>query len=171
MTFEPWRRLWKTWAPQKCKFFLWLAIKNRCWTADGLARRRLDHPDRCPLCDQEEEDVQHLLSICVVARKVWFQVLNSLNLGAAAPRNRERSFAEWWRKSLQKVDKDNRKGVNSLILLTAWCIWRHRNACAFEGVSPSAATIFHEVKNEYGLWCMAGAKKLEVVGHGGRFLS
>lgn len=46
VTFEPWCRIWKTWAPQKCKFFLWLAIKNRCWTADRLARRGLDHPER-----------------------------------------------------------------------------------------------------------------------------
>ncbi|GJN40201.1 hypothetical protein PR202_gb29382 [Eleusine coracana subsp. coracana] len=30
VAFEPWRRVWKTWAPQKGKFFLWLAIKNRC---------------------------------------------------------------------------------------------------------------------------------------------
>ncbi|GJN13632.1 hypothetical protein PR202_gb00357 [Eleusine coracana subsp. coracana] len=44
ITFEPWCRLWKSWAPPKCKFFLWLAIRNRCWTADKLAKRRLNHP-------------------------------------------------------------------------------------------------------------------------------
>jgi hypothetical protein len=26
ITFAPWRRLWKSWAPAKCKIFLWLAI-------------------------------------------------------------------------------------------------------------------------------------------------
>lgn len=30
VTFEPWHRLWKSWAPTKWKFFLWLAIHNRC---------------------------------------------------------------------------------------------------------------------------------------------
>lgn len=50
--FEPWRRIWKTWAPAKCKTFLWLAVRNRCWTADRLARRNLPHPALCPLCDQ-----------------------------------------------------------------------------------------------------------------------
>ena len=49
--FEHWRRLWKSWAPSKCKVFLWLAIRNRCWTADRLARRGLPHPPKCPLCD------------------------------------------------------------------------------------------------------------------------
>jgi hypothetical protein len=36
--FEHWKRLWKTWAPPKCKFFLWLAVRNKCWTADRLKK-------------------------------------------------------------------------------------------------------------------------------------
>jgi len=68
ITFEPWKRLWKSWAPNKCKVFLWLAIRNRCWTADRLEKRGLPHPNQCPLCDQENETVQHLLASCVVAR-------------------------------------------------------------------------------------------------------
>ena len=35
---EPWKRLWKSWAPSKCKTFDWLAIRNRCWIADMLQR-------------------------------------------------------------------------------------------------------------------------------------
>jgi hypothetical protein len=34
ITFEPWKRLWKSWAPPKCKMFLWLAMRDKCWTAD-----------------------------------------------------------------------------------------------------------------------------------------
>ena len=40
ITFEPWKRLWKSWAPGKCKTFVWLAIRNRCWTADRLQKER-----------------------------------------------------------------------------------------------------------------------------------
>jgi hypothetical protein len=68
--FEPADRIWKTWAPPKCKFFLLLAVINRCRMADRLARRGLDHPDKCPLCDQEDETVQHILVSCVFARIV-----------------------------------------------------------------------------------------------------
>lgn len=49
VTFEPWRRLWKSWAPGKCKFFIWLAIRNRCWMADRLACRGLSHLEKCSL--------------------------------------------------------------------------------------------------------------------------
>jgi hypothetical protein len=75
ISFEPWKRLWKTWAPQKCKFFLWLAIGNKCWTANRLKRRGLQHPIVCVLCDQEQETVQHLLCTCSFARQFWHDIL------------------------------------------------------------------------------------------------
>lgn len=80
VTFEPWRRLWKSWAPAKCKVFLWLAIRNRCWTADRLAKRGLPHLNQCLLCDQDDEDIQHLLMSCVLARQFWFKILSSMGL-------------------------------------------------------------------------------------------
>jgi hypothetical protein len=53
--------IWHSRAPYSCKFFVWLATKNRCWTADLLGRRGLSCPVACPLCDQEPEMLQHLL--------------------------------------------------------------------------------------------------------------
>jgi len=164
VTFEPWHRLWKSWAPSKCKMFLWLAIRNRCWTADRLAKRGLSHPDKCPLCDQEDETIQHLLTSCVVARQVWFRLFSILNLADCVPHHNELSFADWWRKTINRVNKEHRKGVNSLIILGAWIIWKHRNACVFEGASPSINLIWSELKNEHSLWCLASAKKLEGLG-------
>jgi hypothetical protein len=37
--------------------FMWLAVHNKCWTADRLANRDLPHPDHCPMCDQEPEQL------------------------------------------------------------------------------------------------------------------
>jgi hypothetical protein len=83
--FEPWKQLWKGWAPNKCKIFIWLAIHNRCWTADRLQKRRLPHPAYCPLCDQEDEIAQHILTFCVFARQFWFSILQPLNLFTLVP--------------------------------------------------------------------------------------
>jgi hypothetical protein len=67
-SFSHYHLVWKTWAPPKCRFFLWLVANKRCWTADRLAKRGLDHPARClfvtrklklltisssPVCSQE----------------------------------------------------------------------------------------------------------------------
>jgi hypothetical protein len=37
LSFAPFERIWKSWAPPKCRFFMWLVAHNRCWTADRLA--------------------------------------------------------------------------------------------------------------------------------------
>jgi hypothetical protein len=108
--------------PAKCKMFLWLTIQNRCWTADRLAKRGLSHPDKCPLCDQEDETIQHPLTTCVVARQVWFRLFTPLNLADSVPRQNELTFADWWRTAISRVSKEHRKGVNTLIILGAWII-------------------------------------------------
>jgi hypothetical protein len=54
-------QVWKSRAPAKCRFFLWLAVRDRCWTADMLERRRLPRPSACPFCDQAQESITHLL--------------------------------------------------------------------------------------------------------------
>jgi len=73
--FKPWEEIWKSWAPGNCKFFMWTAAHNRCWTADRLARQGLDHPPRCPLCDRVGETMDHLLVSCVFSRQLWFSIL------------------------------------------------------------------------------------------------
>jgi hypothetical protein len=44
-------QVWKSRAPAKCRFFLWLVLRDRCWTADRLERRGLPRPLACPFCD------------------------------------------------------------------------------------------------------------------------
>lgn len=82
--FYPPDRIWHSWTP-RCRFFMWLAALDRCWTADKLARRGLDHPEHCLLCDRDEESVNHLLIQCVFSRSVWFSVLSMVHLPQSSP--------------------------------------------------------------------------------------
>jgi len=113
--FQPWKRLWKTCAPPKCKFFLWLAMKNRCWTAHRLEKRDLPHPVVYPLCDQEQETIQHLLISCIFARQFWHSLLSPFDLSHLTPAVDAPSFAEWWKQVECHVAKSSRKGLNSVI--------------------------------------------------------
>jgi hypothetical protein len=111
----------------------------------------MDHPEKCPLFDQEEDIIHHLLTKCVLSRQVWFAILSPLEVGGATPCSNECSFANWWTKTIRKV-KESRKGVNSLIILTSWLIWRHHNACVFDGILPSVHEVRRQFRDEYQLW-------------------
>jgi hypothetical protein len=124
-------------APPKCNFFLWLAIRIKCWTDDRLQKRVLDHPEVCPLCDQEPENIQHLLCTCIFARQFWYYILSSLGMANLSPASNESAFADWWVKVTKQVHKSKRIGFNNIIILGAWCLWLHRNTTVFDGVSPS----------------------------------
>ncbi|WVZ74309.1 hypothetical protein U9M48_022508 [Paspalum notatum var. saurae] len=52
--FPPWKRIWKSWAPSNCRFFIWLAINNKCWTSDRLAKRRMSHQPACPFATRQK---------------------------------------------------------------------------------------------------------------------
>jgi hypothetical protein len=63
-------QIWKSRAPPNCRVFMWLAARNRCWTADMLSRRGL-HTRRLALSVIRGETLDHLLMGCVLAREVW----------------------------------------------------------------------------------------------------
>jgi hypothetical protein len=59
------------------------------------------------------------------------------------------------------VEKSLRKGLNSLIILVAWEIWKHHNACVFEGVVPRTQRVQSVVIEEGSVWCLAGASAMQ----------
>ena len=89
----------------RCKTIIWLAIQNRCWTADRLQKGGLPHLDHCPLYDQEDETVQHILTTCVFARQFWFAVLLPLNLVILVPNRRSVSLADLVVESFEESTK------------------------------------------------------------------
>lgn len=163
ITFEPHRRLWKTWSPLRIKIFLWLAIGNRCWTADRLAKRGLPHPDQCLLCDQEAEDINHVILRCSFSREVWHRTLQRIGLERLAPGPQDDTYAEWWRRAQRRAGRQTRKGVNSLIQLVAWCLWKERNRCLFYAKTPCIGTVADVVLAEAQLLATTGAKGLRQI--------
>jgi hypothetical protein len=105
--------------PLNVSFF----IRNKCWTADRLQRRGLHYPESCPLCDQEQETIQHILYTCSFSRDFWHLILSSIGLGYLTPIAAEQSFVVWWEKVSKRVHRCKRRGFNSVIILRAWCLW------------------------------------------------
>jgi hypothetical protein len=123
-------------------------------------KRGPPHLERCPLCDQEEEMVRHILTSCVFARQFWFAILQPLNLANLTPTSSASSFAEWWKRSEKRLQKQHRKGFNSLCILGAWILWKHRNACVFDGLAPNLQIAIQVFKDESQLWQFSGSRGL-----------
>jgi hypothetical protein len=115
--------IWRNCAPPRCKFFLWLATRDRCWTADRLAKRGMDHPVQCPLCDQGDETVQHLLISCVFSREVWFRIFSLVNLRQFSPTRADLVFQVggviWRPRPLMCCAKGLTRDVGGMVALEA----------------------------------------------------
>uniref|UniRef100_A0A452YRW9 Reverse transcriptase zinc-binding domain-containing protein n=1 Tax=Aegilops tauschii subsp. strangulata TaxID=200361 RepID=A0A452YRW9_AEGTS len=144
------------------KFFLWLVSLDRCWSAERRARHGLPHDPHCKLCDQEFETMDHLLVQCVFSRITWHEILSWCRLPVPLP-DANSSFFAWWSALLAASPASPRKGLNSLVALTAWSIWKHRNAALFDDLRPSTDALVHTIKEEARLWSRAGALGLAFI--------
>ncbi|WVZ81062.1 hypothetical protein U9M48_028487 [Paspalum notatum var. saurae] len=114
-----------------------------------------------PSVTKEEESIKHILSACVLSREVWAWVLRELRLDVALPPSFSSRFCSWWSKADASLEKGLRKGFNSLVILVIWELWKHRNACVFDGVRPQAQTVLSQAVVEGHMWCLAGASSLQ----------
>lgn len=161
-TCDAWKLTWKCWAPLRVRFFHWLAHLDRCWTVDRLARRGLQHPPRCPLCDHVPETMHHLLLVCLFSRQVWYETLSWLRIPYHPP-DSETSFNAWWHSARQLTPKPMHKGLASVTLLVPSMLWKHQYDCVFDRGCPSIHALVTKIKEEAALWACSGALGLRAV--------
>jgi hypothetical protein len=125
------------------------------WQGGGLL-----HPAQCPLCDQEEKTINHLLVSYVFARQFWFFLLQHFGIHQFCPQLTDSSFDLWWENSSNTAAGLTRKGFNSLVILGAWTLWNHRNRYVFDGATPSLVDALGSALEESRLWALAGARGL-----------
>lgn len=116
--------------PPKLKFFFWLGLHGRLWTAKRRRRHGLQQHDECALCDQEPERVDHLLCSCVFTREVWTRLLAPTGNQHLAP-SPASTLADWWLAARLQMPADFKRAFDSLVITTAWTIWKERNRRTF----------------------------------------
>jgi hypothetical protein len=117
----------------------------------------MSHSEKCPLCDQKDETIDHFLISCVFVRQFWFAFLNQVNLQGLSPQPDNISFLEWWRGS-NLTSVDTARGLNSIFILAAWVLWKHRNICVFDAAAPSLTAALSQAREERVMWELAGAR-------------
>ncbi|PNT66841.1 hypothetical protein BRADI_3g17528v3 [Brachypodium distachyon] len=64
---------------------------------------------------------------------------------------------DWWQTSVRSTPSVARKGPPSIIMLTAWWIWKHRNAAVFDNATPNIGSLADQIKVDARLRARAGA--------------
>lgn len=75
----------KSSAPERCKFFMFCAMKGACLTTDNLQRRGWHLASICHLCSREEETCAHIFQGCSYTQEVWSDVRGRLGLRCSLP--------------------------------------------------------------------------------------
>jgi hypothetical protein len=155
-------KVWQVWAQSRCKFFIWLILQNRVWTADRLLLRELQNKYFCQLCRRNLETVHHLFMECPVARQVWTEVSNWAGVGCLHPQtwNTCWDVPAWFTTVAERESSTRGKGIQSLLILVCWALWRERNARVFDDREKQTSRLVVGIKDEVWLWVRAGAKLL-----------
>jgi hypothetical protein len=95
-----------------------------------------------------------------VKKAMQKRVMSLVGLQQCTPEESDVIFLEWWHTVELLVPKQYGPGFNSLITFVAWCLWKHHNACVFEGTPPSAPRIIQDIKDDTTMWCIADAMGL-----------
>jgi len=154
----------KTKAPGRCKFFTWLVLHDRCWTAARRKRHNLQDDDSCTACLQLPETISHILISCVYARVVWSALLRRCNWNwfrLTTGLTAHGEFVDWWSWARKQVPGVDRKVFDSLVILVIWLLWKERNDCVFQRSNLPPAILVSKILDEGMAWASAGFRHLE----------
>jgi hypothetical protein len=70
--------------------------------------------------------MHHIIIGCVYSREVWYIILDKLHL-ADVITVQEEDVLVWWLRSRKLLQKQVRKGFDSLFFLIGWTLWKERN--------------------------------------------
>ncbi|GJM97066.1 hypothetical protein PR202_ga13964 [Eleusine coracana subsp. coracana] len=156
-TFPLADHLWHSFAPMRCKFFIWLCLHRRLWTADRRLHRGLDTHVVCPLCGSHQEKIDHLLAECAYTRQIWRRMLDILQLGDVPLSS---SVEDLWLRLRPRATRDKRSGLDSCFMLVSWMLWKERNARIFDHKLSNLDQTMHAIREVAREWQMAGVQKL-----------
>ena len=126
----PKKGIWVENVPSKLAFFAWEATWGRVLTLDRLQKRGWQLPNCCFLCGSDEENVNHLLIHCTVARVLWRIVLSLFGAQWVFPESVKEVVLSW---KGSFVGKKREKIWRSIQLFIFWMVWKERNRLAFKG--------------------------------------
>jgi len=118
---------------------------------DNLRKKHVILVDRCCMCKQNGELVNHLLLHCDVAYALWSVIFTHFGLFGVMPRSVLDLFARWW-----TFERPMSTVIWKMVLTCIlWCVWKERNNRCFEDLERSLEDILAFFFHALYLWTVA----------------
>jgi hypothetical protein len=148
--------IWKSKAPARCKFFMWLVVHKRCLTADNLQKRGWPHSSTCRLCLRAPESCTHLFVHCPFAIAVWHRLKAWSKAMFIIPGPTLLDTEDWWLRTRKQVPKKHRRDFDTVTILLHWKIWKERNSRIFDDQAHTVDEVFDSIRDDIAMWRSAG---------------
>ena len=141
--YTPLKLCWDSSCLPKTGFFLWTASQDRILTTDRLRKLGIEGPSRCVLCNNDNEDNNHLLYKCSYTQKCWEWLRNMLRWTAL--------MLETLNELLKGWPTNNSGGIygniqNICPSILVWEIWKARNRRIFNNQEIMACEITNKIE-------------------------
>ena len=120
----PYRLIWNPVVPPKIGIFTWEAVWGKVLTLDNLKRRGVAFANRCFLCEEDEETIDHLLIHCKSAKMLWNLFLSIVGISWVFPQLVFHTLLPWQEVAVGKKRKKMWTATPSCLF---WTLWRARN--------------------------------------------
>ena len=151
----PSRSIWNPIVPPKLGFFAWEASWGKVLTLDQLKRRGIPIVNRCFLCEEHEETIDHLLIHCSRAKSLWDLLLAITEVNWVFPRTVRQLLLAW---QSARVGKKRKRVWMAAPLCLFWTLWLERNRVVFENEALSV----HRMKSFFLFTLWGWAKVFSV---------
>ena len=130
--------MWNPAVPQKIGVFAWEASWGKVLTMDQFKCRGLTLVNRCVMCEEDEETIDHLLIHCKCAKMLWDLFLSIVGISWVFQHSVFYTLLAWQGAS---VGKKHKKIWLAAPLCLFWNLWGVRNRLVFENEVYSSQRI------------------------------
>ncbi|ONI06623.1 hypothetical protein PRUPE_5G070700 [Prunus persica] len=114
-----WKLIWHADVTPKICHFFWRALNGHVAVSSVLYKKKLRNSPLCPIFNDHEETIEHMLLLCPWVEPVWFE-----GLTYRVDRQQISSLHTW------------RREAECQIAYTCWNIWKTRNMVVFDNFTP-----------------------------------
>jgi hypothetical protein len=134
--------VWRSYAPSKVKFFMWLLVQSRIQSRAALLAKKIIQPvdAHCAICSAPVENTSHIVLGCSFARRFW----EAIGVPPCAALEVNQLHA------LPGVLKG--PTASTFTALCCWNIWKHRNGVVFNGERPCLHRLAATCISDAVLW-------------------